>query len=187
MLKTLVFLALSILTVLSLSLNASQTVTGRFQPLQPEDMSYYQNFHWSKPVPRKELYQSRLNGYEHMYEKMMTCLSMTIYDLPEQIGLFKDGGHEPDEHMKEGSPIDSVVVSDWLVYNFAEKIYQTYNGSLDPENDNDPALRHVRNEFWSHCLISLDVWLFTQAAQRRADGDANWREFLREGEPLNKK
>lgn len=188
MFRKFVFIAILMLTILSplLPAHENQLVQSFFQPLQPEDMTYYQNYHWSKPVPRRDMYQAQINGQEHMHNKMMTCLSNAIYRLPEEISLFKDGGHEPSDFMKEGNPEDFHFVSEWQVYSFAERIFQTYNGSLDPDADDDPELSRVRNEFWAHCLSSLDVWLFTQAASRRADGDPKWREFLREGEPLNK-
>lgn len=185
MLKTLVFLALSMLTVLSLSLNASQTVTGRLQSLQPEDMTFYQNYHWAKPFSRRDMYQAKLNGQEHMHSKMRSCFSLTV-ELPLLVADFKSGQAEPSDFMLEGKPDDSEFVKEWLLYNFAKAHYTNYQGSMDPNADDEPGLRNLRDKFWIHCLNSLDVWLFTQAAQRRANGDANWREFLREGEPLNK-
>lgn len=186
MLKTLAFLALSMLTALSLSLNASQTVSGQFQPLQPEDMTYYQNYHWSKPFSRRDSRKAKLSGQEHMHNKMLSCFAHTTYHLPDHLKAFKQGHHEPTEFMQEGNPYDAQVEGEWLVYNFAKEHFQDYSGSLDYDADDDPDLRRIRDKFWMYCLNTLDVWLFTQAAQRRANGDANWREFLREGEPLNK-
>uniref|UniRef100_A0A486XLM9 Orphan protein n=1 Tax=Rheinheimera sp. BAL341 TaxID=1708203 RepID=A0A486XLM9_9GAMM len=182
------FLVFVILLLLTLNVAAQSKLFGPAK-YQSEDFSYYQRFHWSKPVERKILYEAIANGQNHMLNKMQTCSGKTS-DLTTWFDAFKLGADEVlnteidkglrdgfEEHILHIFPEDGMQVAHWLVRNYAEEHYRAYTGG---------NLKDLKDKFWLYCLEKLPVKLFTEAAQRRAnqhpDDPIPWQEFVREGE-----